>query len=311
MYKFVDLHCDTITSAANKGEGFFENNLQIDIKRLNYFLSPTQIFAIWLTREDCKNAFKKTNFFIDFFEEQLHINSKYIGKVLSFDDIKKNEDSKKISAILSIEGGESLEDDISNLEYFYNRGVRMLTLCWNYENNLGYGAFTKSTEGLKPFGKSVIKKMNELNMVIDVSHLNEKGFWDTYKISKKPFVATHSNAYSICNHFRNLKDDQIRAIRECGGIIGINFYPKFLSNDELVNEEHIFRHIDHIGNLIGFDKICLGSDFDGIEETPIGIEEVSKYYYLFDKIEKNYGKNISEKILYKNFYEFWQYNVFN
>ncbi len=306
MYTFADLHCDTITTSYERNQNFFKNNLHIDIERLNKFKYPTQVFAIWLSKKYYKNAFEMTNKMIDFFERQIEENKNYISKVKCFDDIDKN---NKINALLSIEGGESIENNIDNLYHFFERGVRILTLCWNYENNIGFGAFTKSTQGLKPFGKDVVKVMNNINMIIDVSHLNEAGFWDLYKMSKKPFIATHSNAYSICNHFRNLKDDQLKAIKECGGVVGINLYPKFLTSSKKATEEDIFKHIDYMANIIGIDKICLGSDFDGIEDTPTNVEDVSKYESLFYKIEKIYGKDILEKIAYKNFYTFCEKNI--
>ncbi len=305
MYTFVDLHCDTITAAYEREQNFLKNNLHIDIERLSKFKSPTQVFAIWLSKKYYKNAFYMTNKMIDFFEKQIEENKDFISKVKCFDDIN----DEKINALLSIEGGESIEDNIENLYHFFNRGVRILTLCWNYENNIGFGAFTKSEQGLKTFGKDVVRVMNDINMVIDVSHLNEEGFWDLYKISKKPFIATHSNSYSVCKHFRNLKDDQLRAIKDCGGIVGINLYPKFLTTKENATEGDIFRHIDYMSNIIGIDRICLGGDFDGIEDTPLNIGDISQYSMLLKRIEEIYGKDILDKIAYKNFYNFFKNNI--
>lgn len=309
MYNFVDLHCDTITAMYERGQNLLKNNLHIDINRLSKFKNPTQVFAIWLAKKYYKDAFNVTNKMIDFFEKQVEENNSCISKVTCFNHIIKNNEQNKISGLLSIEGGESIEDNLENIQHFYNRGVRILTLCWNYENNIGFGAFTKSKEGLKPFGKDVVKIMNEINMVVDISHLNEAGFWDLYKIAKKPFIATHSNSYSICNHYRNLKDDQLKALKECEGIIGINLYPAFLTEKNIATEGDIFKHIDYIANIIGIDKICLGGDFDGIEQTPKNIEEVSKYNSLFNKIEKIYGREILDKISYKNFYDFCEKNI--
>lgn len=305
MYTFVDLHCDTITAAYEREQNFLKNNLHIDIERLSKFKSPTQVFAIWLSKKYYKNAFYMTNKMIDFFEKQIEENKDFISKVKCFDDIN----DEKINALLSIEGGESIEDNIENLYHFFNRGVRILTLCWNYENNIGFGTFTKSEQGLKTFGKDVVRVMNDINMVIDVSHLNEAGFWDLYKISKKPFIATHSNSYSVCKHFRNLKDDQLRAIKDCGGIVGINLYPKFLTTKENATEGDIFRHIDYMSNIIGIDRICLGGDFDGIEDTPLNIGDISQYSMLLKRIEEIYGKDILDKIAYKNFYNFFKNNI--
>lgn len=306
MYTFVDLHCDTITSLYEKNQKLTKNNLHIDIQKLTKYKNPTQVFAIWLSQNYYNNAFNITNKIIDFFEQQIEQNSQYIKKTICYNDIIKDD---KINAMLSIEGGESIENNLDNIYHFYKRGVRILTLCWNYENNLGYGAFTKNNEGLKPFGKEAVKIMNKINMIIDVSHLNEAGFWDLYKISKKPFIATHSNAYSICNHYRNLKDDQLKAIKEVGGIVGINLYPKFLTDKNQATEEDIFKHIDYVANIIGIDKICLGSDFDGIDETPLNIEDISKYSNLFKKMQNIYGKTILQKITYENFYNFCKKNL--
>ena len=306
MYNFADLHCDTITALYERKEELLKNNLHIDINRLNKFNKPTQVFAIWLAKKYYKDAFNITNIMIDFFEKELEKNKDYIKKIVSYNDILKDD---KINAMLAIEGGESIEDNLNNIEHFYNRGVRIMSLCWNYENNLCYGAATQSKNGLKPFGKEAVKIMNSLNMVIDVSHLNEAGFFDLYKISKKPFIATHSNAYSICNHYRNLKDDQLKAIKDCGGIVGINLYPGFLNNENKATIEDVFRHIDYMEKILGIDKICFGSDFDGIENTPKNIEDISKYNDLIFKIEKIYGKDVAEKIAYKNFYNFIEKNI--
>ncbi len=306
MYNFADLHCDTITALYERKQNLFKNNLHIDINKLKNYKNPTQVFAIWLSKKYYKDAFNITNKMIDFFEKQILENKEHIKKATCYDDIKK---SNKINALLSIEGGESIENNLDNISHFYNRGVRIFTLCWNFENNLGFGAFTKSKKGLKQFGKDAVKIMNELNMVIDASHLNEAGFWDLYKISRKPFISTHSNAYSVCNHYRNLNDNQLKAIKEYEGIVGINLYPKFLTNKATATEEDVFRHIDYMSNILGIDRICLGSDFDGIEETPSNLEDVSKYESFFYKLEKIYGKDISEKIMYKNFYNFCKKNI--
>lgn len=306
MYKFVDLHCDTITKALDNNENIFENNLHIDINKLNKFISPTQIFAIWLKKEKQKKAFENTNIAIDFFEKELEKYKKYIKKTVTFDDIMQNNNENKISAILSIEGAESIENNIDNIYLFNARGVQIMTLCWNYENNVGYGAKCHATSGLKPFGRDVIRCMNDINMIVDVSHLNEACFWDTYKISKKPFIATHSNSYSVCENVRNLKDNQLRAIKDVGGIVGINLYPPFLTNDNFADEHNVLEHIEHMIKILGEDKICLGADFDGIDDTLKNMKNVIDYKNLFDKIKKTYGNEILKKICYENFYKFYK-----
>lgn len=173
-------------------------------------------------------------------------------------------------------------------------------LCWNYENLLGYGALEDRKLGLKPFGKEAIKKMQEKNIIIDVSHLNEAGFWDLYNIAKAPFIASHSNSYTICNSVRNLKDEQLKAIRDIRGLIGINLYPNFLTNNKVACIDDILRHIDYMGRIVGEDILCLGSDFDGIDKMPEEISDICGYNTLFYRIEKAFGKQVMEKIVYKN-----------
>lgn len=309
MTKFIDLHCDTLTTALETNQSLYQNNLHIDIKRLCKYPKSIQFFAIWLKKDLYKNAYNETKNIIKFFNKEIENNKQYILKAKSFKDILINQQQNKISAILSIEGGESLEGNLENLYKFYKDGVRILTLCWNYENELGYGVRTNSKKGLKPFGKEVVKEMNKIGIIVDVSHLNEEGFWDVYNISEKPFIATHSNSFSVCQNSRNLKDEQIIAIKKKNGIIGLNFYRPFLTDENQANFTHILNHIEHISNLIGFDNISIGGDLDGIDETPIDLEEVSKYEYLFEKIKEKYGLDIAEKIFFNNCYKFIENNL--
>ena len=309
MVKFIDLHCDTITKCLETNENLYKNNLHIDIERLKKYGSSIQFFAIWLKKSLYENAFEETEKAINFFNWEIEKNKKYIKKATSFKDILNNQRENKFSAILSIEGGECLKGDINNLDKFYLDGVRMLSLTWNYENELGYGVFEDEKLPLKELGKLAIKKMNKLGIIIDISHLNEGGFWDIYKISEKPFIASHSNSYSICKNKRNLKDEQIKAIKEKNGVIGINLYKNFLTNKEEGNIEDIFNHIDYICKLIGFENICIGGDLDGIDKSVNGINNISSYEYLFQKLNQKYKDTISEKIFFGNFYNFLKNNI--
>lgn len=306
MFNFFDAHCDTITTAIRNKATFLENDLHIDLKRLSKFNSAVQIFAIWLEKSLLNQAFKNTNKAIDFFEKQIEENSDIIKKVYTYSDIIKD---KRISAILSIEGGESLEGNINNVEYFYKRGVRVITLTWNYKNELGFGAMTASKEGLTDFGMSVVTRMNELKMVVDVSHLNEAGFWDVFNNSNKAFIASHSNAYNVCKHCRNLSDMQIKAIAKKGGMIGINLYPFFINESGICSTDDVLKHIDYISSLIGFEYIGLGCDFDGISDTPSDLNDIDSINILRDKMVGLYGYNNTEKIFYSNFMRFVRENI--
>lgn len=177
-----------------------------------------------------------------------------------------------------------------------------MTLTWNYRNQIADGAFENATGGgLTTFGKKVVSQMNSLGMIIDVSHLSDAGFWDVDKISEKPYIASHSNARKICNSQRNLTDEQIKAISEKGGAIGINLYPKFLSLNEKSDINDILKHIDYIINTGGEDCIGIGCDFDGINCMPENIYGVESLEFIINEVEKKYGFLIAEKFAGKNF----------
>ncbi|MCL2456500.1 MAG: membrane dipeptidase, partial [Defluviitaleaceae bacterium] len=282
-FAYMDAHADTITLAMEKNIGLHKNNLHIDFARLEKFDAPVvQNFAI------CVNSFAQANAAIDFFESEIN-SQKKIKLARSFEEIKKNAHEKKSSALLSLEGGEPLEGKIENLFRFYERGVRILTLTWNRENELGFGVAADSARGLKPFGIEIVKKMNELGMIIDVSHLNETGFFDVKLHSTKPFIASHSNAFSIFPHRRNLSDKQIETIVKNGGVIGINFFPQFLEPN--ANFESILKHIEHFISLGAEKNIVLGTDFDGIPALPEGISDVTSLknfrIFLAQKLSEN------------------------
>jgi membrane dipeptidase len=297
-FGYIDAHADTITRAKESSASLFKNKLHIDFLRLAEFDAPVvQVFAIYTADKYLKNAFEYTNSAIDFFESELEKHSG-IKLACSLEDIEKNARNNISSALLSLEGGEALEGSLEKLEHFYKRGVRIITLTWNRENELGYGTGTDSQDGLKPFGIKAVKKMNELGMIIDVSHINEKGFWDVHKYSAMPFMASHSNARAVANHKRNLNDDQIKAIVEKDGIIGINFFPDFLETNGNANINSIKKHINHFIKLGAAKNIGLGSDFDGVSRLPDGITDVTSL--------KNLSENIPPAIMSENFREFFK-----
>ena len=162
--------------------------------------------------------------------------------------LKNAENAGSIGALLSIEGGEACAGSVLALDTFRRLGVRMMTLLWNRENALGHPACMAafSGEGLKPFGRACVRFINRNRMAVDVSHLNAGGFRDVCTLSQRPFLASHSNAYAVCPHPRNLTDYQIRAIADAGGFIGLNFFPDFLSNRSESTLEDVLQHARHI-----------------------------------------------------------------
>jgi membrane dipeptidase len=214
----------------------------------------------------------------------------------------QNKEKGKISAFLTIEEGATLRGDISNLRNFHRLGVKLITLTWNFPNEIGYPNVMPEhqVKGLAPFGFQVIDEMNNLNMIIDVSHLSDGGFYDVARYSRAPFVASHSNARAITNNPRNLDDNMIRLLASKGGVMGINFYGHFLGGDEFSRIDDMIRHIKHIKKVGGIDVLSLGSDFDGIDST-LEIENIGEIHKLIYALQKNnFTDDEIDKILYKN-----------
>ncbi|MDD3139919.1 MAG: membrane dipeptidase [Lachnospiraceae bacterium] len=197
---------------------------------------------------------------------------------------------------------------MQNLKKYYDMGIRLITLTWNYENCFGFpnsvDNFTMN-RGLKKFGKEAIEYMNCLRMLIDVSHLSDGGFWDVMKLSSKPVFASHSNCRALCNHPRNLTDEMIQAIGDNGGVIGLNFAPFFLNEnpkDDNGTIEIMERHLQHMIDVGGEDVVALGSDFDGISGN-LEILSTDQIPFFLDRMESDgMSASIVEKIAYKNAY---------
>ena len=312
MEKIIDLHCDTIMALyQKKADSLLENDLQIDIKKLHKGNYLAQVFAMFVFLK-MGNPYQVCNDMLDIFYDELAKNSDKLGLALNYEDLVKNQESGLVNAILSIEEGGVIEGDIEKLVHFYNRGIRMICLNWNFVNGIGHPNFKMSekpdfstpndTDGLTPFGFEVVKKMDELGMIIDVSHLSDKGFWDVYNTTKNPFIASHSNARSICNHVRNLTDDMIKAISSRGGVIGLNFCTNFINQEATITSvADIVKHALHIIKVGGVECLALGTDFDGIDPTT-EVRNASEMQKIVSGL-KEAGISDSDiaKITHKNF----------
>lgn len=188
--------------------------------------------------------------------------------------------------MLSVEGGEVFEAGLHTVEAWRNRGVRMAALTWNNDNLLGHPAKSGSDEGLTVYGIQVAREMQRVGIAVDVSHLNEASFWDLFARGSRPPMASHSCVRSLCDHFRNLNDDQIEAMVQYGGYIGVNFYPAFLSEDGRATARTVAEHIDYICQMGGAEIVGLGSDFDGIECAPRGLEHPGDLPNLFNELRR-------------------------
>jgi membrane dipeptidase len=197
------------------------------------------------------------------------------------DDVRAAERARKIAIFPAVEGGHAIENSLDKLAALHERGARYLTLVWNNGNDWAgssKGIDGTRTGGLTTFGREVIRTMNRLGMLIDVSHASPETVADVLSVSDHPVIASHSGARALNDHDRNLTDDQLRAIAASGGVINVNFYPKFLdaSFPNPMPLARVIDHIEHIARVAGVEHVGLGSDFDGISAVPVGLEDVTK-----------------------------------
>lgn len=306
--KVIDFHCDTMLRIMeSEGEaGLDKNDFQVDIQKLQQGKVSAQFFALFfeldIIQEKGRSSFEYTMEMLEAFEGEMRKNAKKIALAKGIKDLEKNEESGKISAFLTIEEGEAIEGSFNKLSEFYQRGVRLITLTWNHENQIGFPniQYKNRDRGLKPFGKEVIEAMNDLGMLIDVSHLSDGGFWDVAKISKQPFIASHSNARSVRTHPRNLSDEMLKALGNAGGVTGLNFAHYFLGTEPISKIDGMIRHMKHITNVAGTDALVLGTDFDGISST-LEIENIGEIQQLLSAMEKaGFSSTEIEKISHRN-----------
>jgi membrane dipeptidase len=226
------------------------------------------------------------------------------------DEIEESLKQDVIAAILHFEGAEAIDTDLNALEVFYQAGLRSLGITWSRPNDFAEGVpfrFPSSPDtgnGLTDAGKALVKACNQLGILVDLAHLNEKGFWDVAKLSDAPLVATHSNAWALCQSSRNLTDKQLDAIKESDGMVGLNFAVSFLREDgwQISDTplEVMVRHVDYLVERLGIDRVGLGSDFDGAT-MPDDLSDVSKLPNLINALRKGgYDDESLRKITHEN-----------
>lgn len=328
--KVVDMHCDTIaelfySQREGKEASILENALHIDLQKMikgDYLL---QNFALFVNLRRVDRPFEYAMKLVDVFYTEMEAHADKIGIVKSWEEIEANRRAGRMSALLTLEEGGVCQGELSYLRDFYRLGARMMTLTWNIENELGFPnrmEWEKSKEreipvcvpdtenGLKEKGIAFVEEMERLGMIIDVSHLNDAGIWDVFRYTKKPFVASHSNARALASHPRNLTDEMIRALAERGGVAGINFAAAFLRDEEEGAERGIepihsycrdmVRHMKHMKYIGGIDCIGLGSDFDGVTSV-IEIQDCSRMQLLADEMKRQaFTESEIEAVFSKN-----------
>ena len=348
----VDSHNDILTKVTEKG-AVMDRNLtgetQSDLHRWKEGGVDVQFFSVWCDGTKI-NPYAFANRQMDSLDAVAKRNPDKIVKVANTKALLKAVKQHKLAAMFGVEGGHMIENDLAKLEHFYNRGTRYMTLTWNNSTDWATSAADETTKkdlkhkGLTDFGKQVVKKMNALGMMVDISHVGEQTFWDVIHTTTKPIIASHSSVYTICPHRRNLKDDQIKAVAKNGGVIQVNFYSGFLDStyqkkkevflqkhraekDSLIKtgmidfmtEEFMYgkytdevksmrapfsllmQHIEYIIKLVGVDYVGLGSDFDGIESSPLQLDDVTTYPIITKALlEKGYTAQDVTKILGSN-----------
>ena len=359
----ADTHNDILSTIVSKGYNIDDDltgKTHTDIKRLLNGGVDIQVFSIF-----CDERFGKGSAFnyalreMDSLDAIAARNPGQMVLVNSPSDLRKALKEKKIAALKGVEGGHMIEDNLQFLDSLHKRGARYLTLTWNNSTSWATSAASETqglmpfgTIGLTDFGKQVVARMNELGMMVDLSHVGEKTFYDVIGVTKKPVIASHSSVYALCPHRRNLKDDQIKAIGKNGGVIFLNFYSGFIdSNYEKRKTQFLSRHqsqvdslkqlklaeyeidewiskkypkeaealrpplsllVDHIAyivGMIGVDHVGLGSDFDGIESAPIGLEGVQDFPKITQALrERGFSKKDIRKILGENFIRVFKQN---
>lgn len=256
----VDTHND-IPSASIEKKVTFDTDLKgkthSDLQRMKDGGVDVQFFSIFCGPEQAK-PFDYANREMDSVDAWINRNPYKMMAVKNIADLNKAINENKIASLMGVEGGHMIEDDIKKLEHFYNRGARYLTLTWNNSTSWATSAADETTlgstlqhKGLSELGKQIVRRMNELGMMIDVSHIGEQTFKDALAITTKPVIASHSNVYALCPHRRNLKDDQILAIAKNGGVIQLNFYAGFVdSNYEKNMSNFLAKYKPEIDSLI-------------------------------------------------------------
>ena len=293
---YFDLHCDTATEAVKVDVGVSHNGLQLDLAKLQTG-RLCQSYAVFIP--DTLRGEPAWQYFLQcaaYWERQ-------IGAAEEIELLRQPGEAELYwqrgchAAFLSVEGGAVLAGKTEHIEELAAHGVRMLTLTWNGENELGSGA--GAAGGLKPFGRAALREMERCGIAADVSHLNDEGFWEVEKIAQRPLVASHSNSRSLCGHSRNLTDEQFLAICSCGGYAGINLCPAFLTEHGKPDYETIYAHMDHFLQL-GSGHVALGGDLDGISSLPAGITGVHDYEKLASFLEQKGLPEAAIQNIYSN-----------
>lgn len=293
----IDLHCDTALKLMDSQgrENLKENSFSVSLNELRKADAIAQFFACFVYMEQfhgedrAAQGYAYAEKIISHMKREVEHFKDEAAFAGNFEELTANREAGKLSAVLTIEEGGIIGRDLSRLEHLYDEGIRLVTLLWNFENEIGFPNSRDASvmqSGLKPFGFEVVERMNSLGMIVDVSHLSDGGFWDVIRHSKAPVMASHSNARALCPHPRNLTDEMLKALGEQGGVAGVNFYPAFVREDHIADASDLARHIRHMVNAAGIEAVAVGTDFDGFGDGETEITKSGQIGLLCDALRK-------------------------
>lgn len=324
--KLYDAHGDIwydVMIHSEKGERDIFRRYQLPKFRQGGISGGT--FVIWIDPPHHENPESRIKQIEAAVRQELEDAKDILNIVREFDDFDKGTKAGKINVMMGLEGLSYIGEDIDQINYYYEEfAVRTMMLTWNEENALGSGWSGDPNRGLTEKGKAAVRRMHELGIVVDVSHLNDKGFWDIIAMSEgRPVIASHSNARALADHGRNLSDEMIRALAETGGVMGMNRLDAFISSEkEKQTVEGLADHVDYIVNLVGIDHVGCGFDFEDYVDPDAllkngaskdnkigttGLHSAADAGNFLKTLERRgYSREDLEKIAYKNFYRVYQ-----
>ncbi len=299
MARVFDGHCDTI-SHCYRGANLLRNEGHLDLERTGRYTGWAQFFAIFASKKWEKDPlWQVTQRQYEVFRRELKANVGLVVQCRTADEVERAWAEGKTAALLSIEGAELLDCNLEKLEEVHRWGVRAINLTWNHTNQLSGTNVEDPEKGLTNQGRAFVVRMQELGMLVDVSHLSDSGFWDVIDLANQPIFASHSNSRDICPHPRNLTDEQFMALVKNGGVAGLNMCDEFVGQAPTINT--LIEHIEHWLSLGGEENVSLGGDWDGISAMPEGIAGIQDLEKLAEELLRlNYSEAQVDRLFYQN-----------
>lgn len=277
--KIIDLHCDTISAIQKSGESLWRNHCHFDIERARQSGIGLQFFALFTMPTGMNEALRQILKQVQKYRSEMSQYQEFLQPVLSCEDINLADENDKIGCVMHLEGADALGPDVEMLYLLEQLGLRSLGLTWNNRNLLADGVGEEPTAGgISKKGREIVRLMDNLGIILDLSHSSICSFYDALELYSKPILVTHANARALCNHPRNLNDNQLKALADNGGVIGINQVPDFIKEDAHPVMDDLLDHLVYIAELIGVEHLALGSDFDGDDVLLMpGVEEYTRW----------------------------------